>query len=67
MSDSTKKTITVRDVINGVIANLECISVPMNLMESVGLPLAREISNLKEVIKAWDIAEAKQKEDGKDA
>ena len=57
---------TVKQALELTIANLERIKVPMGEMQEVGLPLAQNIGNLKEILTAINRAEQQEKEE-KDA
>lgn len=48
---------TVRQALEITIANLEKIKVPMAEMQNIGLPLAQNIGNLREIMVAIDRAE----------
>lgn len=48
MEEQKEKVMTVEEVINITIGILQPIQVPISVMESVGLPIYRAVSNLKE-------------------
>lgn len=48
----TKKTVTVNELLEITINNLNAIQVPMGLMQSIGYPLAGNIENLKKCLAA---------------
>lgn len=54
--------LTVKEVLEITIRNLEAIQIPVGLTDSVGIPIARNINNLRECIKAMDAAGAPQQE-----
>lgn len=58
-----EKSMTVRDVVEQVKKELGEISVPVAQMQGIGIPIARAIEGLTVVLKAWDEAEKKDKEE----
>lgn len=60
------KGMTVQEVVEQVISELGGINVPVNQLESIGIPIARAISGLKVCVDAWKQSEqAAQEEEPK--
>ena len=57
------ETMTVKDVLIATKELLGKISVPMSLIEQIGIPLAQGISNITQCIEAMDKAEKPEGED----
>ena len=55
-----QEQMTIEKVIRMVVQDLEAISIPMSMIETVGMPLGRSIRNLKVCISA--IEQGKQQE-----
>lgn len=51
---------TVREIVEMVIKDLGSIDVPVNRLNSVGVPIANAIQGLQLCVQAWDEEEAKQ-------
>ena len=55
------ETITVKELIERVIEELENIKVPIAEVDAIGIPIAGCINNLKNCIEAFRRAEAEQR------
>lgn len=53
--------ITIRQVVEQIIADLGKIEVRMSDIDRYGIPIARSIAGLNEICKAWDMQEAREK------
>ena len=58
----TTGTMTVQEVLEKTITDLNEIQVPMAQLESIGLPLARGIMNIRMCVEAMKAAEAGKKD-----
>ena len=56
------ETMTVKEVLDETKKMMGNIAVPMNLIEQIGVPLARCINNITQCIDAMDKAEKKAEE-----
>lgn len=54
--------ITVKEVIENVIKELNEIRIPMNLVKDIGFPIGRSIENLQACINAWETADQNKSE-----
>jgi hypothetical protein len=52
---------TVMEIIENVIKDLEAIDVPVSKIESIGIPISRSVNGLKACINAWNDADNKEK------
>jgi len=55
---------TVRDVLAVAVEQLRGITVPVDLVESIGIPVATAVANLKMCIEGIDKAAEEEKENG---
>lgn len=54
--------VTVLDVLKDAMETLNKISIPMSMINDIGLPLARSINSIKACVDAMEEAEAKKKQ-----
>ena len=57
------ETMTVKDALIETKKMLENIQVPMSMIEQIGIPLARGISNISQCIEAMNKAEAEKEQE----
>jgi len=55
---------TVRDVLAMTVEQLRGITVPVDLVESIGIPVAAAVANLRMCIEGIDKAAEEEKENG---
>ena len=51
---------TVKEIVEIVIRDLGNINVPVNMLDGVGMPIARAIQGLQMCVNAWNEEDAKQ-------
>lgn len=56
-----EKILTVKDVINMTIEELRSLSIPADLLDSFGPPIARSLNNLRQIIQSIEQTESKAK------
>ena len=57
-----EQRLTVEQVVELTIRDLESVRVPMGLMDDIGVPVGRAIRNLKECLRVWAISAQQQRE-----
>lgn len=60
MCKACEQTLTVEQVLNLTANDLRRINVPVELCESIGVPVANSIRNLQACVNALEIAKAEQ-------
>ena len=56
-----EKILTVKDVISMTIDELRSLSIPADLLDSFGPPIARSLNNLRQIIQSIEQTESKAK------
>ena len=62
--EEAKVTMTVEEVLQATVGMLEGIRVPAGLIDEIGIPLARSISNLRQCVAAMEDARTDAGEEG---